>query len=269
LASGQQPDGTYERVWYKEPLPADEVAFESDVYLLKKAKAQELKFKPTCTLTVQVAGNGSVTRIPNQATYVPGTVVTLQATPDPGWYFVGWSGDVTDAANPVHVTASDNLVVTAAFAQTPPQAYALTVSVVGNGSVTSTPSQTTYASGTVVKLQANPDLGWHFAGWSGGLTGADNPASITVDGNMTITASFTTSVQVRQLHLFGDLPPETWNRLGTKLIPKLRSSKDLKVQVDFTLTVGPDASSNLVVELKQILNDLGIADQVKIEMSDK
>jgi len=57
-----------------------------------------------------------------------------------------------------------------------------------------------------------------------------------------------------------------WNRLGQKLIPKLRSGKDLKVQVGFTLTVSAEASSNLVAELKQILNDLGISDQVKIDV---
>ena len=43
LASGQKPDGTYERVWFQESVPADEVAFESGVFLLTKAKAQALK----------------------------------------------------------------------------------------------------------------------------------------------------------------------------------------------------------------------------------
>lgn len=33
LASGQKPDGTYERVWFQEPVTADEVAFESGVFL--------------------------------------------------------------------------------------------------------------------------------------------------------------------------------------------------------------------------------------------
>lgn len=46
LASGAKPDGTYERVWYQEAVPADEVAFEPGVVLLKKTKAEELKKKP-------------------------------------------------------------------------------------------------------------------------------------------------------------------------------------------------------------------------------
>ncbi len=46
LASGPKPDGTYERLWYQETVPADEVAFEPGVVLLKKAKAEELRKKP-------------------------------------------------------------------------------------------------------------------------------------------------------------------------------------------------------------------------------
>ena len=49
LASGPKPDGSYERLWFSEPVPADEVAFESGVVLLKKAKAEELKKKPVPT----------------------------------------------------------------------------------------------------------------------------------------------------------------------------------------------------------------------------
>ncbi|HLH00490.1 MAG TPA: DUF499 domain-containing protein [Bryobacteraceae bacterium] len=42
FASGQRPDGGYSRVWLREILPADEISFDSDVYLLlpKTAEAQ-------------------------------------------------------------------------------------------------------------------------------------------------------------------------------------------------------------------------------------
>ena len=49
LASGPKPEGGYERLWYSEPVPSDEIAFESGVVLLKKAKAEELKKKPAST----------------------------------------------------------------------------------------------------------------------------------------------------------------------------------------------------------------------------
>ena len=49
LASGPKPEGGYERLWYSEPITSDEIAFESGVVLLKKAKAEELKKKPAST----------------------------------------------------------------------------------------------------------------------------------------------------------------------------------------------------------------------------
>ena len=52
LASGRHSDGTYDRVWFAEPMSGDEVAFESGVFLLRKAKAQEL-CDPTCDPTAQ------------------------------------------------------------------------------------------------------------------------------------------------------------------------------------------------------------------------
>ena len=49
LASGPKPEGGYERLWYSEPITSDEIAFESGVVLLMKAKAEELKKKPAPT----------------------------------------------------------------------------------------------------------------------------------------------------------------------------------------------------------------------------
>ena len=46
LASGAKGDGTYVRLWFAEPIGQEEVAFESSVFLLTKAKAQELKVPP-------------------------------------------------------------------------------------------------------------------------------------------------------------------------------------------------------------------------------
>jgi hypothetical protein len=41
------------------------------------------------------------------------------------------------------------------------------------------------------------------------------------------------SSQTVTLHLKGTIPPEIWNRLGTRLIPKLRSGSELKAEVSF------------------------------------
>src|SRR6266852_5896508 len=38
------------------------------------------------------------------------------------------------------------------------------------------------------------------------------------------------------VRLSGEVPPEQWNRIGTKLIPKLRSASNLRVEVNVSVT---------------------------------
>ncbi len=69
------------------------------------------------TVAANVAGGGTVTREPDQAAYSAGTVVTLTAAPDPGWSFIGWTGDWAGSANPAVFDVRSHRVVTAVFAQ--------------------------------------------------------------------------------------------------------------------------------------------------------
>lgn len=74
--------------------------------------------------------------------------------------------------------------------------YSLTTSTVGSGTVTSTivssPADRSnfYVPGTVLSLSAVADKGWTFAGWSGDVSGKSSPASLTMDGNKSVTATF-------------------------------------------------------------------------------
>ena len=69
----------------------------------------------------------------------------------------------------------------------------------------------------------------------------------------------------KTLRLVGTVPPEVWNRLGTKILPKLRSGPDLKVGVDFSVTVSADRAGGLISELRQVLEELGLAGTVRVE----
>ena len=75
------------------------------------------------TLTVNVVGNGSVSKVPNLSTY-SGEVVQLTATPASGLTFLGWSGDLTGNTNPDNITMDGNKEVTASFASACPIARA-------------------------------------------------------------------------------------------------------------------------------------------------
>jgi hypothetical protein len=158
LASGPKPEGGYERLWYSEPVPADEVAFESGVVLLKKAKAEEMKKKP-----------------------------------------VARPGDTTPPADrePTSVTPT--------------------------------------STGTEVG--------------PGGSLGI-----VPAAGSKTKT-----------IKLSGNVPAELWNRLGTRILPKLRTGRDLKIGIDFSVTVDGANASDLQSELRQILDDLGLRDAVDLE----
>jgi hypothetical protein len=153
LASGRKTEGTYERMWFQEMVAPDEVAFEADVFLLRKAAAEALKMGQPSTTTP--------TSEPQ-----PGPGPTTAPVPEPS---------------------------------------------------------TTPGSG----LQ---------------------PTGLT-----------------RTLRLSGSVPPEVWNRLGTKILPKLRSGSDLKIGLDFSITVPADSANALATELRQVLQELGIAETVKVD----
>ena len=154
LASGATGAGQYERLWHAEPIGAEEVAFEASVFLLTKAKAEELKVPP-----------GDPT--PSQ----PEPVSSPGPEPDP---------DPEPGAGP-----------------------------------------------------------------------KPSPAS-----------------QKTTLRLAGTVPPEVWNRLGTKMLPKLRSGDDLTVGIEFSVSVSSQFVQNMETDLQQILDDLELGDRVRVERSE-
>lgn len=149
LASGQKPDGAFERIWFEDTISADEVTFESDVFLILQGTAKSL-------------------------------VTTPESSPEPS-------------------------------SQPSPQPEP-----------SPTPEPTT-----------GPDPG---------------PTTQTI-------------------RLQGEIPPELWNRIGTKLLPKLRSGEDLKVGVELSVTVDRSVGNNLLLDLRQILDDLGVSEQIDITES--
>lgn len=153
LASGPRPGGTYDRVWYHEPVAPEEVSFDPQVFLLTRQRAAALKAPP----------------------------VSPPAPPGP----------------------------------------------------------------------PEPPLPTE-----GGASG---------EGGQQPTGALGTSVPaVARLRLQGPIPPEVWNRLGNRLLPKLRTGQNLTLTVDATFEVSLTDAPHAERELRQVLTDLGLSDKVRV-----
>jgi hypothetical protein len=149
LASDQNRDGGYERIWFEESVAPDEVAFEAGVFLLHKATAQ-----------------------------------TQKSTPPP------------------------ELVATS-------------------------------------EAESKPDI----------------PPEPTPEPFTKPTPGFETTT----LRLVGTVPSEAWNRLGTRILPKLRFGSDLTIGVELSVTVRSEGAASLSMEIRQIVAELGLAETVRVD----
>ncbi len=149
LASGDQAGRGYQRIWFNEPVSADEVSFDADVYLLKKEKAKTIR------------ANGSV----------------------------------------------DDEAPSAASVSKPEE-------------VARSPEE----------------------------------------------QSVTVAAGVKSIVLTGAVPPELWNKVGIRLIPKLRSNAQPTLGVNFTLEVASAQAMNLVREIQQALADLELTGKIMVEV---
>src|SRR5262249_24340492 len=81
-------------------------------------------------------------------------------------------------------------MVTSAVALSAAPEFSLALSTAGSGTIQTSPSGNTFILGTSVTVTAVPPQGWQLEGWSGNLTGTANPATVFMDRNKSITATF-------------------------------------------------------------------------------
>ena len=67
------------------------------------------------------------------------------------------------------------------------------------------------------------------------------------------------------LRIRGTVPYESWNMLGTRILPKIRSGEALNLSVDLSVQVDAPMASNMTADVQQALEDLKLDDQMKIE----
>jgi hypothetical protein len=66
------------------------------------------------------------------------------------------------------------------------------------------------------------------------------------------------------IRLSGEVPPEQWNRPGTKLIPKLRATNGLRVEIMLSGSASAASARALMGELTQIVDELGLKNKLRV-----
>jgi len=147
----------------------------------------------TLTTGVSPENSGVVSRDPHATTYQNGTEVTLTANPAAGYRFAGWSDESLDQVTPITISMTRNINITANFVPiSTPEGYTLIVrrDPELGGTVTLSPSQSHYPSGTEVTVTATAEPGYAFDGWSGALDTAVRIITVIMDEDKELTAHF-------------------------------------------------------------------------------
>lgn len=105
------------------------------------------------------------------------------------------SGYTTPGNQSVTINANAQTTANGTYSVIAPSTYTLTLNQGGSaGYIVNQPfgsgSGNVYNAGAVVQLTANANFGYHFANWSGDVSGTANPTTITMNGNKTVGAVF-------------------------------------------------------------------------------
>ncbi len=138
-------------------------------------------------LTIDVEGEGSTEPEEGTHAYNEGETVPLEAHPEEGWKFVGWTGDHESEEAETTIEMDSDKSVEAHFEEVE---YELTIEVVGEGTTDPAPGTHNYTEGEEVPVEAISDDGWYFEGWSGDHHGTEKEITVMMDDDKTLIANF-------------------------------------------------------------------------------
>ncbi len=145
----------------------------------------------TLTASAVPAAGGSITLNPAGGSYASGTSVTVTATPNTGYTFANFSGDLTGTTNPATVTMNSNKAITANFSV---GTFSITATAGANGSISPSGS-VSVAYGANQTFIVSPNTGYVVDVVTVDGTGQGSIGSYTfnsVTANHTISATFKT-----------------------------------------------------------------------------
>ncbi|MDY0279098.1 MAG: M6 family metalloprotease domain-containing protein [Salinivirgaceae bacterium] len=161
------------------------------------------------TLIVSTTGTGTTN--PSTGTYVynNGTEISLSATPESGWQFDGWTGDLVSTNANESVTMNDNKTIAATFTEIP-ILYAVNFSVTGsNGTLAATVDGVAITTadeiveGKDVVFTATPSVGYQVAEWTlNGTPVAGNKTNSYTISSLSASATVTVEFELIPIPTF-------------------------------------------------------------------
>lgn len=198
--------------WYVDGAPIAQTALTYTTAALSGDVSVEARFAATTDIPVQYAVNdpamGTITATADGSSFQSGDLlaggqkIVFTAVPAEGCRVKGWTGlpadaeisaDKTTAAIPVLTEGTWNVT---ANLEAIPQ-YTVTIEDTSHGSITAAvdgqplSSGDTVPDGTQVTFTATADDYWMLKEWTGDASGSDKTVTLTVNGDITVGATFT------------------------------------------------------------------------------
>ncbi len=70
------------------------------------------------------------------------------------------------------------------------------------------------------------------------------------------------------LRITGAIPPETWNRFGRSILPKLQAGDGLRVDIDLRVSADTSVAGNIQADVSRAVDELMLGDQLRVERED-
>ena len=136
-------------------------------------------------MTYIAGSHGTITGTNPQNVTYGSDCAPVTATPNPGYHFVDWSDNLTNATR-TDTNITTTISYTANFAI---NSYTLTYTAGANGSISGTSPQTVSHGGNGTTVIAIPNANYHFTSWSDGNLSASR-TDTNIIGDLNITANF-------------------------------------------------------------------------------